>query len=54
MVNENEDVPNWILEYSSVLSQKMQKKFYSFGMECVDWRNLILLDDVSPAKTLAL
>jgi len=54
MVNEDEDVPNWTLDHTSVLSKKTARKFYSSGMKHMDWGNLIWLDEVPPAKTLVL
>ena len=36
MVNEDEDVPNWNLDDTYVLSQRAVKKFYSSSMKHVD------------------
>jgi len=52
MVNEDENVSNWILDDTGVLFQKVAKKIYSSSMEFVDGGNLIWLDEVSLAKTL--
>jgi len=41
MVTEDEDMPNWIMDDTSVLSHKIVKRFFSYGMECLDWGNLI-------------
>jgi len=54
MVNEDEDVPNWILDDSGMLSKKVVKNSYASGMQCVDWGKLIWLDEVSHVKTLVL
>jgi len=52
--NEDEDVPNCILDDIGVLSQKVTNFFYSSSMEHVDWGNLIWLGEVSLAKILVL
>jgi len=54
MINEDDDVPNWIMDDIGVLSQKVVKNVYPFGMECVDWGNLIWMNIVLLAKTLVL
>lgn len=43
-----------IIGDTSVLSQKVAKRFYSSRIECVDWGNLIWLNEVPPDKTFVL
>jgi len=54
MVMEDDNVPNWTLDNTGVLSQKVAKKFYFSNIECVDWVSLVWLDKVSPAKNLII
>jgi len=53
LVTLSEDIPNWSLEDSAILIQKVARKFFGVA-ETKVWRKLIWSDSIHPAKTLVL